>query len=215
MGDVGKKLIAFAVYEQCTHCFRGSGTAFWAEISKVRKLLTAGHIPWPGIKDSRHNYSPSAEVLKVKWSTTGGMTGFGEANFIPHPCNCNSDSPLDYAVIEFLCHENEPPGESFKIDSSSPTIGQQVTAIGFPGSYDCKKTPSAKHTDGVVTVVGRPDIKVSGNACPGYSGGPAFKKLAGDQLDECVIGLMRGSFENENRDEEKNTFVLFGSPFFR
>jgi hypothetical protein len=217
MGAVADELVAFECTEPLSGVVRGSGTAFWAEVEGQRKLLTAGHIPWPQLLTYPPDHAPDNEVLRVVWATVSNKRGDGEAIFHAHPLG----STLDYAVIEFLDDANKPPGQSFQIDPFLPANADLVTAVGFPGTFYAGAPPIVARANGSVAQVcilePITEIMVAGSAGPGYSGGPASRTLDNGLLHECVVGLMRGRpFQTKIDDMGlKDAFVLFASVSFR
>jgi hypothetical protein len=188
--DVFEKLIAF----ECTDTkaqHRGSGTAFWLRVNDTIKLVTAAHIPWPQLP------SPvpinCGSLFCVSWSMTGGRANSGFARIFAHP-----DAPnTDYAWIEFNNASLAPPLCNNPLCNShqSPSIDTCVAATGFSGAF-VALAPKPKYAIGKVLAIEPPPgskISVAGQACGGYSGGPAFTYIDEDTLDDMVIGLMSGA----------------------
>jgi len=81
-------------------------------------------------------------------------------------------------------------------------------------------TPNAETATGQVAVVRTlqqiTEVMVAGTATEGYSGGPSFRLLPSGELDDHVVGLMRGRPIQSEIDAAnlQDTFIIFAATSF-
>jgi len=207
------KVIAFECIDANTQRV-ASGTAFWLNVNGKVKLVTAAHIPWPQLPPP----APIAcgSLFCVSWSGTGGRANSGRARILAHP----RAPQVDYAWIEFDDASLAPPGSNnpFHMSPQCANIDTSVAAIGFPGAF-VGFNPNPDYAIGVVRCIQNPPgskIFIAGEACGGYSGGPAFQYVDEDTLDDSVIGVMCGApTQNTNISfSVAYSYILEGSKSF-
>ena len=189
-----------------------NGTAFWAKVNGVVKLITASHIPWRQLPPPPVKVI-SGDTFDVSWSMTGGGAGQGAARIYAH-----SQAPhIDYAWLEFDDPSLAPPGVNtpFPINVTPPAVDDPVVATGFPGLF-VTPHPTPRYAIGLVHAV-QPSpciILVAGSACGGYSGGPAFNYIGEYTLGDEVVGLMSGAPDLRTQVDQANLYILLGAKEF-